>query len=378
MAKLDELVSTVESIHAAGVDEQLWPHALTAMRGIIGGTGATFEVIDKRRFAPTAFHSIGIPPVGEIEYADHYFAINPRVRAALTTPAGHVHWDYQILSETAMHQDPFYADFLPQLDLRYSVAGTIRQTEDELAVFAIQRSPKQGHVGRREIALMQRLLPHVQQAFDVARRLKHAGETQHSLERALDWLADGVMLVRADGAVVYANAAMQAMVRRADGVAIKKGLVEFATAEARGRFAAAMAGVARLRQRGTMAAAVADFSVARRLDRPAYLVAVRPLPAEHGAAKADADAIVFVRDPTSRNATALRMLRDVLDLTDAEAGVAQALQAGQRLQDYARTRMVSIHTVYAHLRSIKDKTGCHRMGELIRKLNDLQVPLRLD
>ena len=212
----------------------------------------------------------------------------------------------------------------------------------------------------------------------MARRLKRAGETRHSLERALDWLADGVMLVRADGAVVYANAAMQAMVRRADGVAIKKGLVEFATAQARVRFAAAMAGVARLRQRGTMAAAVADFSVARRLDRPAYLVAIRPLPTELGGAKADADAIVFVRDPASRNATALRLLREVLDLTDAEAGVAQALQAGQRLEDYARTRMVSIHTVYAHLRSIKDKTGCHRMGELIRKLNDLQVPLRLD
>jgi DNA-binding CsgD family transcriptional regulator len=225
---------------------------------------------------------------------------------------------------------------------------------------------------------MERLLPHVQKAFDVARRLKRAGETRHSLERALDWLADGVMLVRADGAVVYANAAMQATAQRGDGIAIKKGLVEFATAEARSRFAAAMAGIVRLRERSAKAAAVADFSVTRRFDRPAYLVAIRPLPIEHDGAKADADAIAFVRDPASRNATALRLLREVLDLTGAEAGVAQALQAGQRLEDYARIRAVSIHTVYAHLRSIKDKTGCHRMGELIRKLNDLQVPLRLD
>jgi DNA-binding CsgD family transcriptional regulator len=283
-----------------------------------------------------------------------------------------------MFDQATIKRDPFYMEFLKSLDLYYCVAGIVTTDPREFTGVCVHRTPKQGHIDAAGIAAMERLLPHVQQAFDVARRLKHAGETQHSLERALDWLADGVMLVRADGAVVYANAAMQAMVRRADGVAIKKGLVEFATAEARGRFAAAMAGIARLRQRGTKAAAVADFSVARRLDRPAYLVAVRPLPAEHGAAKADADAIVFVRDPTSRNATALRMLRDVLDLTDAEAGVAQALQAGQRLQDYARTRMVSIHTVYAHLRSIKDKTGCHRMGELIRKLNDLQVPLRLD
>jgi DNA-binding CsgD family transcriptional regulator len=30
------------------------------------------------------------------------------------------------------------------------------------------------------------------------------------------------------------------------------------------------------------------------------------------------------------------------------------------------------------VRRIREKTGCKRMAELIRKLNDLQVPLRFD
>src|SRR5882672_5011264 len=62
------------------------------------------------------------------------------------------------------------------------------------------------------------LLPHVRQAFDMSRRLRGTAETRHSLERALDWLADGVMLVRTDGTVVYANEAFQAITRRNDGV----------------------------------------------------------------------------------------------------------------------------------------------------------------
>jgi len=80
----------------------------------------------------------------------------------------------------------------------------------------------------------------------------------------------------------------------------------------------------------------------------------------------------------SRNAATIRMLRDIFGLTDAEASLAQALQAGTPLGEYADTRAVSLNTVYTHLRRIKEKTGCNRMAELIRRLNNLQVPLRLD
>ncbi len=46
------------------------------------------------------------------------------------------------------------------------------------------------------------------------------------------------------------------------------------------------------------------------------------------------------------------------------------------LSDYARTGGLSLNTVYTHLRRLREKTGCSRMPELIRRLNDLQMPLR--
>lgn len=207
-----------------------------------------------------------------------------------------------------------------------------------------------------------------------------AEEVRHSLEQALDWLADGVILMRSDGSVCYANEAMRVIADRGDGIAITNGRVEFITAEARSSFATAVTVMSRLRERQGEAEAIADFSAGPNSDTQSYSVAIRPLPIEPrvGGTKLEAEAIVFVRDPLSRNATALRILRDVLKLTDAEASVARALQAGARLEDYARIRGVSINTVYAHLRSIKEKTGCSRMGELIARLNALQIPLRLD
>jgi DNA-binding CsgD family transcriptional regulator/PAS domain-containing protein len=246
------------------------------------------------------------------------------------------------------------------------------------ALAAVARSRKQGHVDAAGIEALQRLLPHVQQAFDVARRLKGAGEARYSLERALDWLADGVALVGADGSIVYANEAFHAIARRHDGIRVRRGILDIVSAEARGRFEKAIADIRRLRERDAVSPVFADFPVPRTGGAPPYLLSVRPLAETERGAKASAIAIVFIRDPSSRNPAALRMLREVFGLTEAEASLAQALQDGVALGAYARRHAVSLNTIYTHLRRIKEKTGCRRMAELIRKLNDLQVPLRID
>jgi DNA-binding CsgD family transcriptional regulator len=217
----------------------------------------------------------------------------------------------------------------------------------------------------------------VRQALDVARRLRSAGETGRLLERALDWLADGVALVRIDGAVVYANEKMQAIARRGDGIRLGRSAIEFDAAEARERFDVAVGAVGRLKD-GDVRATAVDFTAARSADAPPYLVSVRPLveSPRHGS-EHQAVAVVFVRDPSARHAAAIGTLREAFGLTEAEASLAQALQAGISLASYAQARALSLNTVYTHLRRLREKTGCNRMVALMRKLNDLQVTLRL-
>ena len=203
-----------------------------------------------------------------------------------------------------------------------------------------------------------------------------AVEARHSLERALDWLADGVAVVRADGVVVYANATLQAIARRNDGIRLRKGIIEFAAAEARARFAAAAAAIARLQNCDPQSSS--DFVAARSSGGAPYVVSVRPLFESESAGAQRKAAVVFIHDPRGHNAAATATLRDIFGFTEAEASLAQALQAGVPLGEYANSRELSLNTVYTHLRRIKEKTGCRRMAELIRKFNDLQVPLRLE
>jgi DNA-binding CsgD family transcriptional regulator/PAS domain-containing protein len=378
VAAADKILTTVEAIHSAGLDADLWPQALAALTDVVGGIAATLEIYKKLTFQLSEFHSFGVPPADDTTYLADYMAINPRIPVVLTLKPGGLIWDSMVLDERGMNRDPFYADFLAPAGLRYFIGATLPCSNQVHTFVSVQRAEKQGHVDQAAIARMQLFLPHVRQALDVARRLRGSSDARLSLEGALDWLTDGVALVRADGTIVYANEAMQAFVRRNDGIRIKKNAIDFATQQARMRLQAAIGDICRRQNKEISSAAATDFAVAPASGDPPYLVSVRPLPGTHvrNQPHAGAIAMVFVHDPRGQGGAVTHLLRQIFGFTDAEVNLAQALMSGTQLIDYAQIRAVSLNTIYTHLRRIKEKTGCSRMTQLIRKLNELKLSLR--
>jgi DNA-binding CsgD family transcriptional regulator/PAS domain-containing protein len=373
----DDLLATIEAVHAAGLDSGLWPKALAAVAVTLGGSAAMFEVFDKRAACHREWYGSGVPPAAEIAYFERYVADNPRWLFMPRQRAGDISWDYQFIDERGMDEAPFYAELVAQMDLRYFLSGVLVATAEDYACISVQRSSRLGHVQQTEIGLMERLLPHVQQAFDVARRLRGAGDANKSFERAFDWIADGVAFVSAGGTVVYSNEAWQAIVRRNDIVRLRRGSIEFLAVDARTRFDKALEAVRRLRGGDQAVVALTDFPVRRAADAPPYLVSVRPLvrTVRESQSAMHAEAIVFICDPLKRAAAASPMLREIFGLTEAETSVAQALQSGVALEAYARANNVSLNTVYTHLRRVREKTGCHSVADLVRKLEELRIPL---
>jgi DNA-binding CsgD family transcriptional regulator/GAF domain-containing protein len=376
MSDRDKLLHTIEAIYATGLDDAAWPDALKAATQLIGGIGATFEVIDKITYGPREWRAWGIPKASELQYLEHYAPLSPRVPAGFQLGPGAIYYDYHVLDDATMNRDTFYAEFLQPHGFRYFISTNVVHNDREAAPFAVQRSPKQGHIDRREIELMRALAPHLRQAYDMATRLRGAKQATDAFERALDWLADGAALLRKDGRVLYSNDAFDAIAGHNDGLRIVRGRIEFAAPQAQARLAAALAAICQLTGGDPETAEHADFPAPRATDMPAYVVSLRPLLAARSRQRNNAVAIMFVRDPLGRNPAAARMLRELYRLTAAEANLALAIQAGQSLPEYARQTGVSLNTIYTHLRRIKDKTGCQRMAALNRLLRDLQVPLR--
>jgi DNA-binding CsgD family transcriptional regulator/PAS domain-containing protein len=385
MSDTDRLLETIEAVYASGVDDSCWPQALKLTTNLIGGVGTFLEVVDKPARQYNVFCTASTLTDTSARSFEHFAKLaprmpfNPRRSFSFSKRAGHLSWDHKILDEAGMRRDPFYSEFLPQFGLRYFLGAVLEQTSEKFTFVTVQRTHKQGHVEKREIGLMQRLCPHFQRAHDMTTRLKVAGETRGLLEDTLDWLTDGVALLRADGDIVYANDTMRALAKRGDGFRIVGRVIEFAEPGARRQFDATLGAVER-RGDASCDARPTDFPVARNDGSPAYIVSMRPLLSGHtrGTQHPQASIMVLVRDPLLRNAAASQILQDLFTLTKAEAHLAQALCTGMTTGAYATERCVSLNTVYSHLKRIREKTGCKSVPELILKFSELNVPLRLN
>jgi DNA-binding CsgD family transcriptional regulator/PAS domain-containing protein len=375
--KHELFVQAVEAIYAGGVEENGLCEALEAASRLFGACGATLEVFDKAAQRHVEFRAAGIPPIPCAQYTDHFAALNSRIPRILRQRAGEVGWDHQFLDEQAMTQDPFYSEFLAGLGLRYFISAVLEQTPDRLAVVAMQRTPRQGHVDGQDISLMQRLCPHFQRAYDMRIRLRALGDRRNGLENALDLLADGVALLRADGNIVHANQTLLHLAARGREFRVTRDGIEFSNSDVRSRFTAALSGAQRFRELSS-ALCPADFAVPREHGLPAFTVSVRPLlrSVTKAVRQPEAVAMLLVHDPLDRKRAAGQLLQELFGLTKAEAHLVHALGTGMTAGAYARSRGVSITTVYTHLRRTREKTGWRSVAELTRRFNELNVSLR--
>jgi DNA-binding CsgD family transcriptional regulator/PAS domain-containing protein len=378
-ATKDKLLEAIEAVHAAGLEEELWPDPLGAATRLLGANCATLETLETPNLQHLDFRGFNIPPANQLLYLRDYVPLSPRTRFAASRRKGDLLWDYKMITEAAIDHDPFYQGFLKQVDLRYFFGGVIEHNGHEMTAATFHRARKQGHADRGEIALLQRLMPHFRQAYGVTQRLREARGKVGAFQSALDWLADGVALLAADGTVLYANQALEDIARRNDGIKIARRTIRLGSNSAAAHLAAALGALARLGAGDAKAEIMHDFSVTRPANAPPYLLSVRPVThSEAGRLTRRTPAVLlFVHDPLQqRHRRAAKFFREALGLTEAEANLALALQEGMAVTDYARDRALSLNTAYTHLRRIKEKTGCKHMAELIRWLNDLRLPLR--
>ena len=376
MGRRDQLLATISCIRAAGLEAEKWPEALAAFSCLIGGSGASLEFLERPTLRHRVMFSSDLPAVGD--YVAHYAPLCPRLPCALRVPSGSIQYDAQHIDEAAMDKNPFYAEFLAAHDMRYYLGAVLAKSDDELVISGVQIAPRQGHATAEKIRLMKLLAPHLQQAAEMTRRLGALARQAGQFAGALDGFADGVIVLGRDGRARYVNAAAEAMLAEADGFALRKGFVEFASADAAASFGAALRAIERLRDGEPAATANADFVAKRASAAPPLTISVRPfvVPESGVAGAQDALAILFVRDPSLRSGADADLLRRAFSLTPAEAEVAEALRSGLSADDYARRRNLSPNTVYTHVQRLKAKTGCARLPALIRRLEDIRAGAR--
>lgn len=189
------------------------------------------------------------------------------------------------------------------------------------------------------------------------------GTTFTPLGRAvLDHLDRGVILIDAEGRALDANLPALRVLEEGDGIAVRNGRLRFTDPALEGRFD-------RLLEQCRPGRAGAPRSIAARLKRSrgqSYFVLVSPV-----AASADSRTVVlaaYIYATNGRRDISVELLRELYELTRAQAEVARHLFAGRNVEQSAASLRVSPNTVRTHLKQIFTKCEVQSQAELMHLL----------
>lgn len=376
MSQEKRFVDTVEKIYALATSDDDWESGLKSISDLLGAVGVSFEVINKRLKCPS-FLRLG----GEFdrdlspEYLHYYSSISPRVHSAAKYAAGDISYDYQILTEQQINHDEYYNDFAMPQGHRYFVAGHLLNDSSHIALFAAQRSPKQGHVDEAEIDVVRRLLPHVRQALSLKFRLAETQATENYLEH-LDSIPDAVIGLNAAGLAVFENRRAESMLSRKDGIDCQQGSLVFHEKQTAVCFDKALQSL-QISEGNRIDTDSRKFVIRRPSNKKPYLVTVHPIANTDELAFVNGSqiaALLFIRDPEFFDALDTDSLCLSFQLSPQELELACALDRGSSLKEIAQDRGVAITTVRSQLYSLMDKMRLNKQTDLIRFLGQYRRP----
>ncbi|HEX4113888.1 MAG TPA: helix-turn-helix transcriptional regulator [Stellaceae bacterium] len=363
----DKLVlELIERIYAASLDKAQWRALLSSLAEIIGGAGAIFSQ-DTRTAAASIFDDFGFVDGAMANYVAHFTEINPWLPQveALKIPVGKTIVDEDLIDTRSYEGNEFYNDWVRPQDLYYMIAGVVLKDKTLGTNLTFLRPRAAGPYRSDEIELFNLLLPHVARAAQIHRHLFTVDLTARASEQALDGLEVALLIVDRQARIRFANGAAERMLRQATGIQRRDDRLRAASPRDSETLQHTI-----LRAADTAAGKGIDAGGVlpiRRAGNEPLMAMVSPLlPDKTGLGTAEPAALVLISDPSTRARPREEDLARLFGLTPAEAMLLAALVDGERVNDFAARKGISLATVKTQLQSIFGKTGQSRQSDLMR------------
>jgi DNA-binding CsgD family transcriptional regulator/PAS domain-containing protein len=226
---------------------------------------------------------------------------------------------------------------------------------DAPVILSFYRDRSKPRFDRSAQAVLQSLAPDVRNAAQIRLTAAGAGVGPGLLAQAFAAVPDPVWLVRPSGALVWCNAAADAMAARGDGIGIAQTRLAVRDTKSAERLAEAVAAAGRHRGVDLVVRTACDLRMP-----------VRVAPVVHQGALL---ALVVARPPLSLEPP-MEALARRYKLSSAERTILPALLEGHSARVIAATRRTSVETVRKQIRTIYAKLGVERRVQLAQKLQE--------
>jgi DNA-binding CsgD family transcriptional regulator len=357
----------VENIYDAALDANRWSDVLEATCAFVQGCTANLFYQNISSNKVTDFHSWGESAHYQELYFSKYAALNPLFPASSFLEVGKVHAVSDVMPMDEFLASRMYREWVqPQaiLDCLYT---NLARSATGGAAMAIRRLESDGLFDESAKARFKLLVPHFQRAVSIGGVIDFHKANESLLSATLDHLTASVILVAADGGLVYVNAKADAMLSAGDVLRAPKGRLAAADPRAdrelRQAIAAAARGDAELGVQG-VAIALSDGASASQVAH------VLPLSSgdRRGMLNRRAAVAVFIHQVASGAPAPLETMARLYRLTAGEIRVLAAVVETSGVANIAAALGISEATVKTHLQRLFAKTNVRRQADLIKLL----------
>jgi DNA-binding CsgD family transcriptional regulator/PAS domain-containing protein len=363
-------------IYDAALNPALWPGVLGKAAQFIGGPSATLFSKDANRKSGHIYYDDGgIDPQYVQLYFDKYVKLDPATTghyfAELEQPVATA----DLVPYEEFLESRLYREWARPQGLVDFLSAVLDKSTTSVALFGVFRHESQGVVDDEMRTRMRLVVPHIRRALLIGKTIDLKTAEAATFADTFDGLTAGMLLVDANGRIVHANAAAQALLAAGDVLRAADGRLVTGDAEndrvLRKIFSAADSGDAAIGIKGIAVPL-------NKRDGECYVAHVLPLTSgtRRGASAAyTAAAALFVHKADLQTPSPPEVIAKHYRLTPTELRVLLAIVEVGGVPEVAEALGIAETTVKTHLGRLYEKTGTARQGELVKLVAGFANPL---
>lgn len=354
----------IDALYGGLLDATPWEEFLRVLSAHLDSSYATLILTVPGASNPGTIVTPDANPQMAEDYSASFFASDPFIGL----PEGEVVTFADFVGSDGTDLAEFRRAFLDAAGGDQILGVDLRAASGFEARIRVTRDRSRPDFTRIERDTLQQLVPHVRNAIRLYERLAAIGTEQGVFQGAIEQMAVATIIVDHGGRILRTNARADHLLEQNDGIGRTGNRLLFGGRDEQKALESLLRtlgvesdprGIAPLRLRVERPSGARDLAiVAQPVAGPAFM---------RGATAAAV--ALFVSEPGSRTGPSPEAIRDLFQLTPAEAQLAATLANGASLIDAADRLGVTHNTVRGHLRAIFAKTGVRRQSQLVHLLN---------
>jgi DNA-binding CsgD family transcriptional regulator len=277
----------------------------------------------------------------------------------------------EMMDRRTFFNHPIYQEGFRLGGVEHGIGTVLAKDNSLVRQLNIYRGEKQGDFSPREVKFFRQFGRHFARVLELRWQLLALEEQHAAIDKALNAIAQGVILLDRYGLVLFTNQVAESILQAGDALYLRgRQLVIRNSAQC--RLLDELVSRCSHPVGDTPAATPSAIAINRPQARPLTAV-ILPCCSTNFIYFAHTPAvIILISDPDAGSLLQPRILEQLFKLTPAEARLATQVASGRTLEESAVELGISRNTAATHLRHIFEKTNVHRQSDLVRLI--LQSP----